>query len=48
MGDRVLLPLAVNSKSEQKVDLLALLGLDPATFATPLHRSNHTAKSHPL
>jgi hypothetical protein len=44
----VLLPLAVNSKSAEKVDSLPLLGLNPAIFSTPVHRSDHTAKSYPL
>jgi hypothetical protein len=31
--------LNVNSKPEQKVDSLPLLGLDPATIDTPTHHS---------
>jgi hypothetical protein len=34
MGAYVQLPLAVNNKSERKVDSLPLLGLKPATFGT--------------
>jgi hypothetical protein len=32
IGADILLPLIINSKSEQKVDSLPLLGLEPATF----------------
>jgi hypothetical protein len=39
MGAHILLPLATNSKSEQKVDSLAPLGLEPATFGTQAHLS---------
>jgi hypothetical protein len=46
MGTNVLLPLAVNSKSEQKVDSLPLLGLKPMTFGTQGHLSDRSAKSH--
>jgi hypothetical protein len=50
MGAYVLLPLvvdnSVNSKSEQKVDSLPLLGLEPATIGRFMHRSNHTMKPH--
>jgi hypothetical protein len=38
--------LAVNSKPEQTVDSLPLLGFNPLTFGTPMHRSDHTAKPH--
>jgi hypothetical protein len=38
------IPLAVNSKSERKADLLPPLGLKPATFTTLAHLS---AKFHP-
>jgi hypothetical protein len=47
MSAHVLLPLAVNSKSEQKVDLLPPLTFKPATFGTLAHLSDHSAKSHP-
>jgi hypothetical protein len=43
MGTHVLLPLAINSKSEQKVDSPPLLELDPATFDVSVHHSDHTA-----
>jgi hypothetical protein len=43
MGAHELLPLAVNGKSEGKVDSLPLLGLEPATFGTQARLS---AKSH--
>jgi hypothetical protein len=46
MGTHVLPPLAVNSKPEQKTTLL-LQGFDPATFGTPTHCYDHTAKSNP-
>jgi hypothetical protein len=50
MGAHALLSLAVensvSSKPEGKVDSLSLLlGLDPATFCTPTHRSDYMAKS---
>jgi hypothetical protein len=41
MGAHILLPLAVNSKSEQKFESLLLLGLKPVAFGTPMHRSDH-------
>jgi hypothetical protein len=46
MSVHQLLPLAVNSKSEQSVDLLPPLGLDPATFDMPTHLSDLSAKFH--
>jgi hypothetical protein len=45
MGTDVLLPPAVNSKSERNVDSLPPLDLKPATSSTLAHFSNHTAKS---
>jgi hypothetical protein len=39
---------SMNSKSERKVALLPLLGLEPATFGMLAHLSDHSAKSHPL
>jgi hypothetical protein len=45
MSAHKLLPLAVNSKSEQKVD--SLLGLEPMTFGTQAYPSDRLAKSHP-
>jgi hypothetical protein len=42
-----LLPLAVNSKSQPKVDSLPPLGLDSATFGILAHLSDCSAKSHP-
>jgi hypothetical protein len=47
MGAHVLLPLAVNIKSEGKVDSLPLLGLEPGTYGTQAHLSDRSAKSHP-
>jgi hypothetical protein len=47
MGAHVLLPLTVNSKLEQKVDSLPLLGLKPVTFSTQAHPSDRLTKSHP-
>jgi hypothetical protein len=47
MGAHVQLPLAVNSKSEQKVDSLPLLGLKPATLDPQAHLSDRSANSHP-
>jgi hypothetical protein len=47
MGAHVLLPLAVNNKSEQKGDSLPLLGLEPATFSVQAHLSDPVTKSHP-
>jgi hypothetical protein len=48
MGAHVLLPLAVKSKSERKVDSLPLLGFEPVTFRMIAHFSDHSAKPHPL
>jgi hypothetical protein len=48
MSTNILLPLAVNSKSERKVDSLPPLGFEPATFSMLAHLSNRSAKSHPL
>jgi hypothetical protein len=39
MSPHVLLPLAVNSKSERKVDSLPLLGFEPAIFGLQMHVS---------
>jgi hypothetical protein len=44
MGAHVQLPLAVNSQPEQKFNSLPLLGLNPATFGSPLHCFDHSAK----
>jgi hypothetical protein len=46
MSAHVLLPLAVNSKSERKVDSLPPLGLEPVTLGTVAHLSNRSAQSH--
>jgi hypothetical protein len=43
MGAHILLHLAVNSKSELKVDSLPPLGLDLVTFGTLEHLSDHSA-----
>jgi hypothetical protein len=43
---RVLPPLAVNSKSEQKVNSLPPLGFEPVIFGMLAHLSDHLAKSH--
>jgi hypothetical protein len=48
MGAHILLPLAVNSKSERKVDSLPRLGLEPLTFGTLAHLSDRSAKSHSI
>jgi hypothetical protein len=48
MGTHILLPLAVNNKSERKVNSLPSLGFEPATFGTLAHLFDHSAKSHPL
>jgi hypothetical protein len=45
MGTRVL-PLAVNHKSERKVDSLSLPRLELVTFGTQAYRSDRLAKSH--
>jgi hypothetical protein len=47
MGAHVLLPLAVNSQSEQIVDVLPPLGLEIATFGSQAHLSDCEAESHP-
>jgi hypothetical protein len=48
MGAHILLPVAVNSKSEQKVksSLLPPLGLELATFGTLVRLFDRSAKSH--
>jgi hypothetical protein len=49
MSAHTLLPLSVENsvnKLELKVHSLPLVGLDPATFGTPMYLSDHTAKSH--
>jgi hypothetical protein len=40
-------PLAVNSKSERKVNSLPPLGFQPVIFEMLMHLSNHSAKFHP-
>jgi hypothetical protein len=47
MSAHVLPPLAVNSKSEQKVNSLPPLRFEPVIFGMLEHLSNHSAKSHP-
>jgi hypothetical protein len=44
----VLLPLAVNSKSERKVDSLLPLEFEPVTFGMLAYLSDRSAKFHPL
>jgi hypothetical protein len=44
MTAHVLPPLAVNSKSEQKVNLLPSLGFEPVNFEMLAHLSDHSAK----
>jgi hypothetical protein len=47
MGAHVLLSLAINSKSERKSCLTdPPLRLEPASFDTPEHLSDRSAKSH--
>jgi hypothetical protein len=48
MSAHVLPPLAVNSKSDRKVNLLPPLGFEPVIFVMLAHLSDHSAKSHPL
>jgi hypothetical protein len=48
MSAHVLPPLAVNSKSEQKVNSLPPLRFEPVIFGMLAHLSTHSAKSHPL
>jgi hypothetical protein len=45
MGAHVLPPLAVNSKSERKVNSLPQLGFEPVIFGMLAHLSNHSAIS---
>jgi hypothetical protein len=45
MGAHALLPLAVISKSERKVDSLSQLELELETFGTQAHLSDRWAKS---
>jgi hypothetical protein len=47
MSAHVLPPLAVNSKSERKVNSLPLLVFKPVIFGMLAHLSSHLAKSHP-
>jgi hypothetical protein len=47
MSAHVLPPLAVNSKSERKVNSLPPLGFEPVIFGMLAHLSDHSAKSHP-
>jgi hypothetical protein len=47
MSAHVLPPLAVNSKSERKVNSLPPLGFGLVIFGMLAHLSNHSAKSHP-
>jgi hypothetical protein len=47
MSAHVLLPLAVNSKSEQRVDSLPPLRFEPAIIGMLAHLSDRSAKSHP-
>jgi hypothetical protein len=48
MSAHVLPPLAVNSKSERKVNSLPLLGFEPVIFGMLAHLSDHSAKSQLL
>jgi hypothetical protein len=48
MSAHVLPPLAVNSKSERKVNSLPPLGFELVIFGMLAHLSNHSAKSHPV
>jgi hypothetical protein len=48
MSTHILLPLTVNSKSEQKVESLPPLKFKPATFGALAHLSYHLAKSHSI
>jgi hypothetical protein len=47
MSSHVLPPLAVNSKSERKVNSLPPLEFKPVIFGMLVHLSNQSAKSHP-
>jgi hypothetical protein len=46
MNAHVLLPLAVNSKSERKFNSLPLLGFEPVIFGMLAHLSDRLAKPH--
>jgi hypothetical protein len=46
MSAHVLPHLAVNSKSERKVNSLPSLGLELAIIGMLVHLSNHSTKSH--
>jgi hypothetical protein len=48
MSVHALLPLAVNSKSEWRVDSLPPLGFESAIFGMLAHLSDRSTKSHPL
>jgi hypothetical protein len=48
MSAQVLLPLRVNSKSEQNVNSLPQLGFEPVVFGMLAPLCDHLAKSHPI
>jgi hypothetical protein len=48
MSAHVLPPLAVNNKSERKVNLLPPLGFELVIIEMLAQPSNHSAKSHPI
>jgi hypothetical protein len=47
MSAHVLPPLAVNNKSERKINSMPPLGFEPVTIGMLVHLSDHSAKSHP-
>jgi hypothetical protein len=47
MGDHLLLPITVNTKSERKADSLPTLGLKAAIFSMQAQLSERSAKFHP-
>jgi hypothetical protein len=47
IGAHVLLPLAIDNKSKQKVDSLPLLEGEPSTFCMQGHLADSSSKSHP-
>jgi hypothetical protein len=48
MSAHILPPLAVNNKSERKVNSLPPLGFELVIFGMLAYLSNHSAKSHVL
>jgi hypothetical protein len=48
MSTHILPPLAVNNKSERKVNSLPPMGLELVIIRMLAHLSNHSTNSHPI